>query len=227
MDRECRRRGIAIDDLEVDRRVESLRKTIAPHTIDEGLKLQHMTMDALRYDFRQEIERVCLVADRIQPAPMTHCRAIVVKYCPAGVSYDVSGTHRTEAEAQVLIGGIQSQIKAGKDFGELAARYSDDGAKNTNGDMGILYEGMNNLYTAVLDEGLRLGRGQLCAQPIKTAGAYYLIQAVSTSSDYPSGEAALYADALKAYKEHQAPKLIPQTIADLVKKSKVVRYVGA
>jgi len=227
VDQECKHRGIAVDEVDVDRRVESLRKKIAPHTIDEGLKMHDMTMDALRYDFRQELERIRLVADRIPSAPMTHCRAIAIKYCPTGVSEDIAGTKRTEAEAQAVIGDIQSQLKAGKDFGGLADRYSENMPKAAQGDIGILYAGMNDIDTAVLDAGLGLKRGEVYAQPIKTAGAYYLIQGVSMSSDHPSSEAAIYADGLKAYKEHQAPRLIPQTIADLVKKSKVVKYLGA
>jgi parvulin-like peptidyl-prolyl isomerase len=221
VDRECEKRGITIKESEIDERVEALRKQIAPTTLDEGLKMHHTTMDGLKYDFWQQIERTQLVIDQVKPTKMAHARIIFVKVDPSGAS----GIMRADAEAKTLIADIQDQLKAGKSFEELAGQYSEISDKNKDGDIGILYEGMQGMDTAILDTALAMKKDEISSAPVKTYGGYFLLQVISTSDKHASNEDVAYAKALTVCQEQKAQMLIPQVIVDLIKKSKVVYYM--
>jgi parvulin-like peptidyl-prolyl isomerase len=227
VDRECQRRGITVSEAEIDQRVSKLRDQLAPHTIAEALTLHHTTMAGLRHDFQQEIERTKLVVGQVKPTRMVHARAILVKASPSGMPKPGSGKMRAEAEAEAikLIADIQDQLKAGKHFEELARQYSETGDKSKGGDLGILYEGMHDMDTAMLNAALAMKEGDVCPTPIKAYGGYVLLQATSTSDNHASDEDAAYAEALVVYQNQKAQPLIPQAIVNLIKKSKVVYYV--
>lgn len=174
VDQECRRRHIIVPTAEINRRIAALSKRIAPHTLAEGLTARHMTEAELRYDFRQDRERVLLVEDQIPPPKMAHCRAV-----PGGV------------------------------------------------DLGILYPGIQNVDTAVLDTGLALNAGETTAHPLKTATGTTTIQCLSTLAHHPKSEDAAYAAALSAYKDQQAQTLTPKAVVALINKGKVIYYVHA
>lgn len=234
VDWECKRRKITVTDAQIDQLVQNLAEQIKPHTLDEGLKYRQLTMDQLRYDFKQQIERGALVADQVPPTKIVHCRAITIKYAstddpaPAdGSAPAADAPKRTEAEAQVLIGKIQDQIKQGKDFGALASEYSEATPKTDNGDVGMLWDGINNVETPLVDTGLSLNKGGISASPIKLINAYCLEQTISTSDDHPNTEDAAYAAAVARYKDQRSPNLEPAEIIKLIKESKVTYYVHA
>jgi parvulin-like peptidyl-prolyl isomerase len=221
VDRECEQRQIKVSETEIDSQIDKLRQQIAPTTLDDGLKRHHTTLDGLKYDFRQQIERTKLVLDQVKPTKMVHARIIFVKVDPSGAS----GVVRSDADARTLIAKIQDQLKAGKSFEELAGRYSEIGDKNKAGDTGLLYEGMQNMDTAILNTSLAMKKGEVTPSPVQTYGGYFLLQCISTSGNHPGDEDAAYANAFATYQEQQAQPLIPQAIISLIKKSKVVYYV--
>ncbi|WP_125206145.1 peptidylprolyl isomerase [Capsulimonas corticalis] len=225
VDRECKRRNIMVTSSEIDQRIDKLRLLIAPHTLDEGLTVRHMTLDDLRDSFQQEMERTRLTVDRVKPAPMAHCRAILVKFLQAGSPITPGAALRSDDEALRLIQTIQTQLKSGKEFAILAAQYSELDPKTDGGDIGVLYPAMHDMDTGILNTGLALTKGMTTSEPIKTVIGYCLVQSVSTSADHPKSEDAAYADALRVYQEQQAQTLIPDAMIALIKKSKVVYYV--
>ena len=227
VDDECRRRAIIVPSVRIDQRLEKLRKLIAPHTLEEGLAARHMTLPELRYDFQQDIERTELVAGQVSPAKMAHCRAILVKFQQQNDLTVPSGTVRTDSQALAVIKNIQAQLRQGKDFGSLATRYSEMEPKTNKGDLGILYPGLQNMDTGVLNAGLVLGRGAITAEPVKTVIGYGLVQSLSTSSDHPQSEGAAYAEALSVYQEQAAQALVPEAIIALIKKGRVIYYLHA
>jgi foldase protein PrsA len=227
VDDECKKRNITISASAVDQRLDTLRKLIAPHTLDEGLQARHMTLDELRYTFTQEMERARLVIDQVKPAGMAHCRAIFVKFQQVGGPTDPNAKLRSAADALALITDIQGQLRNGKSFGALADKYSALEPRTANGDLGILYPAMNDMDTALLKAGLGLSTGQITPEPIKSVNGYGLVQCVSTSFHHAGTEDGAYGDALQTYKERAAQPLIPTEIVELIKKRKVVYYVHA
>jgi foldase protein PrsA len=225
VDRECEQRGIKVSDAEIDRRIADLRKQIAPATLDEGLKMHHTTMDGLKYDFRQQIKRTQLVINQVKPTKLVHARAILVTANPSGNVEPASGAKRTEADAKALLMNIQNQLKAGKSFAELAKRYSEITGTDSDGDMGVLYEGRQGIDTTILNTALAMDKGGITPAPVKTLAGYFLLQIISTDDSHASDEDAAYAQALTTCLEQKAQSLIPQAIVDLIKKSKVIYYV--
>jgi parvulin-like peptidyl-prolyl isomerase len=178
-------------------------------------------MAGLRYDFRQEIERTKLAEDRVQPTKMAHARVIFIKLDPA----DTSGATHAEAAARAQMAEVQEQLKAGKNFAELAKRYSTESGQGRDGDLGILYEGMRGMDTAILNAALAMKSGQVSSEPGQTRDGYFLVEVVSTSDQHSAGEDSAYATAFSAYRDAKAQTLIPEAIVGLLKKSKVVYYV--
>jgi hypothetical protein len=221
VDRECERLGITVSELEIDARVEQLRRQCAPSTLDEGLKIHHTTLDGLRQDFRQEIERTTLAMNRVKPTRMVHARVILAR---ANATSE-SDEDRAEAAAKAQITAIQNQIQAGKSFDDLAIHDADAGDQGGRGDMGIIFGAMPNVDTAIVNAAMGLKRGEITPQPIKTYNGYVLVEAVSTSDDHTDIENAVYAKAQSAYQQREAQQLIPQMIVSLIKKSSVSYYV--
>jgi parvulin-like peptidyl-prolyl isomerase len=227
VNQECQRLGVAVPETEVDARLDKLRKLIAPNTIDAGLVARHMTLAELRDSFQQDMKRVRLVQDQVKPTKMAHCRAILIKFQQPG-NLTIAGVKpRTKIEALALIKTIQAQLRSGKDFGDLADKYSEMEPKTANGDIGVLYLGMHDMDTGVMEAGLALDKGKTTAEPITTVLGYCLVQSLSTSDDHPKAEDAAYSNTLSIYKEQQSQTLTPQAIVELIKKSKVVYYVHA
>src|SRR4030095_10186735 len=217
LDRECKRRDIAVSESEIDQKVEELRKALAPETLEETLKSKRTSMEQLRQSFQRDIARRLLVADQIKASKMVHCREICVRYGSGG-----SGTNRTEAEARALIEEIRSQLKQGKDFGDLCLRHSEgDGTNGVKGDLGVLYENiLAPLERPVLDTAFASRKGEI-SSPVKSADGFRLIQALSTHEDHPAIESSLYAEADKASRNRQIQFLVPTVIAGILDKSNI------
>jgi parvulin-like peptidyl-prolyl isomerase len=222
VDRECKRRGIAVSDAEVDRQIDGLRKQIAPRTLDEGLKTHHTTMGGLKYDFRQQIERTRLAINQVKPASLVHARVILVT---AGPPESARGMKRTDAEAGALVMNIRDRLSAGENFEVLAKQYSEVAGVDGAGDVGILFQGRQATDTAIVNAALAMKQGEVNPDPVKTYNGYFLLQVISTGDMHGSDEDTAYAKATATCQEQKAQMLIPQVIVDLIKKSKVVYYV--
>jgi foldase protein PrsA len=225
VDRECKRRGITVSDVEIDQRVDQLREQVKPHTLEEGMALHHTTLNRLRYDFQQEIERRKLAIDQVKPTHMAHARAILVKGGSPDAPEPASGIAGADTKVKKLITDIQNQLKAGKSFEELTRQYSDPSDKSKGGDFGILYEGMHEMDTTILNTALAMKKGDITSDPHPIRGGYFFLQIISTNDSHATDEDTAYATALAAYREEKAQMLVPQAIVDLLKKSKVVYYV--
>src|SRR5207244_2611218 len=122
VERECKKRGITVSAAEIDGRLDRLRRTIAPATLEEACKRHNTTVTALKMDFGQDIQRTKLVVDQVKPVKMVHCAGIIGRF---GASGDGSPSKHTQSQAEELIKSVQEQLRLGHDFGDLAAQYSD------------------------------------------------------------------------------------------------------
>jgi len=212
VDRECKRRGIVFSDAQIDSQVADLRKQYAPATLEDSLKSHGWTMAELRQQLRFKLERQRLVDDEMKPVSMTHCREILVK-----ISEGCTG-----AQALSTIRGIQTQLSHGKDFADLAEKYSEVQPRRQGGDIGVLYGNMlGSIDAPVLAEAMALSRGAISKSPVRTVDGYCLIQAVSTSNDHTSGEDSLYKDADAQCRKTQAMFLEPKVVGDLIRNSRI------
>lgn len=216
LDRACEQTGITVPEAQIDQRIDQLRTNLAPTTLEDKLKENHITMAEARDDIRREIEKPMLVASQIKPLHMVHCREFVVTF----------GSSRTESDARAIAADYRRQISGGADFDGMVALHSDAGTaeqngEEKNGDMGILYERiMRPVEAPVLDAALGLKANEV-SQPIKGSDGYHLIKAESTDDHHPPSENALYADAADTARREQIGFLVPQTISGLIKQSNI------
>ena len=219
VDEECRRLGIHVADSEVDAKVDSLRKMMAPKPIEDGLAAHHTTMAGLRADLRQLLEREKMVMANVPPTDMVHAQVIFLKSDQTGPQ---AASYVTADQAHDRLVQLRGQLDKGASFDDLAKQYSQ---MFTGGDAGILYSGVHDVDTAVLDTALKMKPGDITPAPVQTYGGYFLLKVISTGDKHPSTEDAAYASAISAYKLEQADMIAPKYVADLVAKAKVVRYL--
>jgi foldase protein PrsA len=163
--------------------------------------------------------------DKVQPTHMVHCRAILIRYTAPNVKQPDEFKPHTEAEALAIIDDVQKQLKAGKDFGDLAKQYSEDTAsKDKGGDVGLAFDGAN-LDETLLRAALSLDKGKITENPVKVNYGYYLIQVVSTSDSHPASEDSSYAAAQDKYRRQQAQYLVPDYMKTLRAQAKIVNYL--
>lgn len=209
LDRECKKRGLTVDEGEIDRRIAELRTRLAPETLEDTLRKHHVSMAEAQNDFRHDIEKPLLVADQIKKLRMVHCRELVVAF----------GSSRNESNALVMISDFRRQILGGADFAAMVAQHSEGESKN--GDMGVLYENIIGPVEApVLDAALALKEGEVSV-PIKARDGYHVIKAESTGDHHPTSENALYADAADASRRQQIMFLVPKTMSALIDQCKI------
>ncbi len=206
LDRECQKRGITVSEAEMDGYIAQWRTNLAPATLEDTLKKNHVTMAQARDAVRFEIEKPLLVADQIKLLPMVHCHELVVTF----------GSSRSESNALAIATDFGRQISEGADFEALVARHSEGGDKS--GDLGLLYDhALSSAEAPVLAAALALKQGET-SPPIKASDGYHLIKAESTHDHHPPAEDQLYADAAR---RHQDMFEIPQAIATLTGQSKI------
>jgi len=223
VDRDCKRRGIVVPEAEIDKRIEQLRKALAPKTLEAEIKDHNSSMADVRYAFRQQIARSMLVEDQIKPTKMLHCQAIMINFCPDGATDGACTTKRTEPEAIAALKGVEDKLKQGVSFASLATQYSEIPAPAKDGDMGVLFDGVHDVDAAVLHAALAINKGETTPDPVKMESrpAYCLIQAVSSENDHPKADDALYKDAIRTYHDQQSQFLGPKYVVDMIEHSKV------
>ncbi|MGO8671469.1 MAG: peptidylprolyl isomerase [Capsulimonadaceae bacterium] len=200
VDKEAARVGVTVTPAELKQRVDGLRKVIAPHTLDEGLKQHHETLAQLEDEFRHQIERERLLLRTVTPPPMVHIREIVIGLAPATGSMNDSSPH-TPDQAKVYIKTILQLLARGKTFSDLAKGYSTDPQTGPNGgDAGIAYTGCR-LDPMLVQAALKLKPGEVTQEPIQALTGFVLLQAVSTGESHSPDEDLLYTDAADAYTE--------------------------
>lgn len=79
--------------------------------------------------------------------------------------------YKEPARAKIL--EAQAQLKAGKDFTELAKQMSEDGSAPQGGDLGFFERG--KMVTPFEDVAFKLGKGQV-SEPVETQFGYHLIK---------------------------------------------------
>lgn len=219
IERECKKRGLAPSEAEIDRSVADLRKQYTPVSLEDTIAAHGWTMLDLRDQFCAKLGRQRLVAAGVKPVKITHCREILVKY---GHGDERGRAGRTEAEALAIVKSIQEQLRLGKDFGDLASQYSEAETRSANGDIGALYSNMlGNVEECVLTEALALNSGEVSKAPVKTADGYCLIQVVSTSDAHSAAEEDTYRKADAEARRVQVMFHEPKVVGDLIRQSQI------
>ncbi|MBI4384881.1 MAG: peptidylprolyl isomerase [Nitrospinae bacterium] len=124
-----------------------------------------------------------------------------------------------DKDAERKINGILKEVQSGKDFGELARKYSDDaGSSSKGGDLDFIYKGV---FDPAIDEAVsKLKPGEISGV-VKTPYGYHIVKLNETRP----AEFAPFKDVKEAIQEHlfmaKAKDKVQQYIAELRKKAKI------
>jgi len=215
VDHAAKKAGIVVTDADVAEATSQIAKKIAPQTMEEGLKEHDLTPAVFEDVRRHEIELDRLALIGVDPVKMVHVRQICINY----------GQTRPESAAAALVAKIQTQLKSGTTFEDVAKQYDESPASQPNaGDAGIVYPG-SQLGPVYNTAALALTTpGQITPEPIKTDIGYCLIQLISSTDKHPATEDPLYDAAVKQWQQQQANMRVYHVLMDLRAKAKIQNW---
>ncbi len=130
-------------------------------------------------------------------------------------------TAEDQAEARKTLETVQTELKGGKSFEELARHHSTSPSKATGGDLGWMNKGF--LRAAIEDAAVKLKPEQVSA-PIETDKDIYLIQLIALEDAPVTSFAEVKAKILEKLQEPKAQNAIEQYLASLRMRANI-RYL--
>lgn len=226
IDQAAKAAGIIVTDADIEAEKESIRKSIAPQTMEEGLKEHDLTL-ALFDDVRKhDLELYQLALIGVKPVKMAHVRQIFVHFSAKPGTIDLEpGKERTEAQALAVITKIQAELRAGRTFEDLAGKY-DEARGDTAGDAGVVYDGAASEPLFNMAAMALKVKGQITPAPVRSNSGYRLVQLISTGNTHEPSESPLYDAAAKLWKRQQANVRIHGVLMDLRAKAHVENWIA-
>jgi len=215
VDQEAKKRRVTVSTEDIDAKIAELRDEVRPKTLEETLEAARMSMADLREIQRVRVEVEKLIGKTAPTFRMSHIRHIFVAV----------DQHRDEAAARAIMRDIQSEIKQGASFGDVAGRYSEDpDSRNAGGDLGIVTE-KSNYDGNFLKAALALKAGAITPVPVRTPSGLELIEADSTGAAPPMTEWQAYADATREVQKQEIQAEMHDYIPSLRARSRVISYL--
>jgi len=156
MKQEVAKRGIKVDESEVNAQLDTLKKGASPEEFANSLKQMNMTEQALKEQFASQLAIKKLIDTDLAPKVNVTQEAVkafydgnpdvfktpeMVRASHILVKVDKSATAEEKAKALEKIKGIQKRIKAGEDFAQVAKEVSDCPSKDNGGDLNFFQKG--------------------------------------------------------------------------------------
>jgi len=237
IDQEARKDNIAVSQADIDARVANVRAMMKPRILEDALKQQHMSLDAMRENLRIEMEAERLASSLLPHVKMRHVREILVRVRPQRVAPSQGDSMHSAAEAKAIVAAIEQGLKAGTGFEDLAKRYSDDAAnKQKGGDIGVVADIPNSAsdfsaqilcaQPALLRAMFALKPGKVTVPPIPSSFGYHFLQVVSSAEKHATSENELYSVATARMREGQFKIYAPRYVQSLQKQATVKTYLG-
>ena len=226
LDEEAAKQNIKVTDADLAAKKAEISDRLKPQTLEQALAQRHMTMEFLDANLRHSIEAEKLAGASFKPVEMYHIHHILIRVAAPGVAAAGPDKPHTDAEAKAIIAQVQADLKSGKNFDDLAKQYSEDPTnKDKGGDLGIVHEG-TPFDPTFLAAALKLKKGDITPDPVKSSYGYHLIECVSTSDDHPKDEDAAYAKEEDSYRQQVVGQQIPTFMQTLHSKAKIVNYAA-
>jgi peptidyl-prolyl cis-trans isomerase SurA len=184
--------GLTVTDKEVDQAMERIKKSsgLSQENFEADVKRTGMTMDLVRQNIRDQLNRMKLVEKTMRPRIIISKDAIRAYYKEHLDEYKVENkihlrnilllipSGATEGDIQGIIkqaNEITEKIKAGLDFSEAARTFSKDRNARTGGDMGLL---LSSDLAKVIRGALKdLEEGEI-TQPLRLGQTVQILQLV-------------------------------------------------
>ncbi|MFH1143144.1 MAG: peptidylprolyl isomerase [Candidatus Eisenbacteria bacterium] len=185
---EAQRRSIEADEAVVGKMLAEWERQF-PNEEDRQAKLaaRHVTYEEIREKFRQDVLVQALVNEIIRDTLQVDPREIQAYYDEHPTYFDTTEVHARHvliavgpaappesiAAAQELADRVCAEARAGADFAELAARYSDCPSKGQGGDLG--YFRRAQMVPTFSETAFALAPGAI-SDPVRTEFGFHVIQ---------------------------------------------------
>jgi len=229
IDQEAKKQKMTASNAEIDAKVAEMRTQVKAQfptqTLEQLIAQSGHSMAELRDNLRTRVELEKLLSKDIKPVRAVHVRHILIKTTDMGGT-DPNNKPHTEPEAKALVEKIQGELKAGKSFSDLAKQYTEDpSGKENGGDLPVVLPG-SPMDPGFLEAALKLKKGQVTPEPVKSMYGLHLIECDSTSDDPTPADKPLFADALNNYKQQQLGMQMQTYVQSLKTKAKIVNYLA-
>jgi peptidyl-prolyl cis-trans isomerase SurA len=186
---------IKVSDDEVKQAIEDVRKqnNISQETLVEALKNQGISFEEYRSQIREQLERLRLVSQEVRSKIQITDKDIRDYYTTNPEKFEKEETYRarlitldipsnaSETERKGIrdtISSIYAEAKSGKNFEELARKYSKDPSAKDGGDLGAFKKGemlpeFDNILT-------KLKPGEI-SEPFSTQSGLHIVKLESRS----------------------------------------------
>ncbi|MHB8843535.1 MAG: peptidylprolyl isomerase [Nitrospirota bacterium] len=215
-------KGLKPDRKHVKTEMEKIRKNY-PSKKDYKAALEQAgyTEDSLEARFEKD-SMVNLVIEKTVTEPATVGVSALKEY------YDRNITKFKQPESVRLriisakdekkISDILAKIKAGNDFGDVAAAMSEDNYRIKGGDIGVIHRG--RIYPALEDAAFRLNKGEV-SRPILTEGEWFLIKVEDKQAERQLSFDEVKDKLKRDLEKKRAAELMDRWISELRAKAKI------
>ncbi len=156
MKQEIEKKGIKVDESEVDAQLDTVKKSTSPEDFANSLKQMNMTEQALKEHFASQLaikklidtelaSKVVVTPEEVKAFydsnPDVFKTQEMVRASHILVKVDQTASAEEKAKALEKIKGIQKRIQAGEDFAQVAKEVSDCPSKANGGDLNFFQKG--------------------------------------------------------------------------------------
>jgi peptidyl-prolyl cis-trans isomerase C len=156
MKQEIEKKGIKVDESEVDAQLDTVKKSTSPEDFANSLKQMNMTEQALKEHFASQLaikklidtelaSKVVVTPEEVkafyESNPDVFKTQEMVRASHILVKVDPKASAEEKAKALEKIKGIQKRIQAGEDFAQVAKEVSDCPSKENGGDLNFFQKG--------------------------------------------------------------------------------------
>jgi peptidyl-prolyl cis-trans isomerase SurA len=187
--------GIKVTDDEVRQAMEDVKRqnNISQETLLAALNSQGISFEEYKTQLKEQLERLRLVSQEVRSKIQISEKEVREFYAAHPGKFETDGTFHAllitlsvpenasnEEKKRIAdkASGIAAEAKSGKDFGELAKKYSDDASAKDGGDLGVFKQGeMVPEFEAVMT---KLAPGEV-SEPFATQSGLHIVKLVERS----------------------------------------------
>lgn len=145
----------------------------------------------------------------------------VIRHILLMVPPDSNNAAEQEAKARAMV--IIQQLKAGADFAQLAARYSDDQGSKNRGGLYVFQRGQTD--PAFEKAAFSLSPGQITAEPVRTLYGYHIIKVEEIIPAQQRSFSEVKQEIVDMLSNKQKEQKIKEYVASLRAKANIVNHM--
>jgi peptidyl-prolyl cis-trans isomerase C len=230
---EAQKKGIKVEDSEVNARIEAAKKKFTPENFQNSLKQANMTESSLKDYFATQIAIGKLVEQEIVSKIVVTPEEVkkfydsnpdlfkapeMVRASHILVKVDKNATADEKAKALEKIKGLQKRVKGGEDFAKVAKEASDCPSKENGGDLDFFRKG--DMAPAFEQAAFSMKQGEI-SDIVETEFGYHIIKVTDRKEPGVVSFDEIKSRIEQQLKSDKISQEIPNYVETLKSKSKI------